>query len=45
MLAAVLANEVIVRFGGGQEVAGDQFRALVDELVESVLAVGAGLAE
>jgi len=34
----------IVRLGGGNEVAGDQAGALVDELVEGVLAVGAWLA-
>ena len=32
-------------FGGGDEIGGDQGRPLVEELVERVLAVGAGLAE
>ena len=30
--------------GGGQEIAGDQLGALVDQLVEGMLPVGAGLA-
>ena len=39
----VVAQRVLA-LGGGQEVAGDQLGALVDQLVEGVLAVGAGLA-
>ena len=33
----------VVRTDGEQEIAGDELCALVDELVEGVLAVGAGL--
>ena len=40
----VMAAERVERFDEGDEVAGDQPRALVDQLVEGVLAVGAGLA-
>ena len=36
--------ERVERAGEGDEVAGDQLRALVDELIEGVLAVRAGLA-
>ena len=36
--------ERVVRLDRGEEVAGDELRALVDELVEGVLAVGARLA-
>ena len=43
-----LVSEIVAErgqaFGGGQEVRRDQRRALVDQLVERVLAVGAGLA-
>ena len=40
----VMAAERIERFDEGDEVAGDEPRALVDQLVEGMLAVGAGLA-
>ncbi len=40
----VMATERIEGFAKGDEVAGDQARALVDELIERVLAIGAGLA-
>ena len=40
----VMAAERVERLGEADEVAGDEARALVDELVEGVLAVGAGLA-
>ena len=36
--------ERVERFDEGDEVAGDQPRALMDELIERVLAVRAGLA-
>ena len=39
----VVAERVVVSHGG-EEVARDQLGALVDQLVEGVLAVGAGLA-
>ena len=42
LVAAVI---VLVRPGGDEEIARDDVGALVDELVEGVLAVGAGLAE
>lgn len=35
----------VVRFGGEDEVCGDELGALVEELVEGVLGVGGGLAE
>lgn len=40
----VMAAERVERLGEGDEVAGDEAGALVDELVEAVLTVGAGLA-
>ena len=40
----VMAAERVEGLGEGDEVAGDEAGALVDELVEAVLAVGAGLA-
>ena len=40
----VMAAEWVERLGKGNEIAGDEASALVDELVEAVLAVGAGLA-
>ena len=40
----VMAAERVEGLGEADEVAGDEARALVDELVEAVLAVGAGLA-
>lgn len=38
------AADGVVAFGGRDEIARDDSRALVDELVEGVLAVGARLA-
>ena len=40
----VVLAEGILRFDGREEVGGDEAGALVDELIEGVLAVGAGLA-
>ncbi len=40
----VVLAEGILGFDRGEEIAGDEFRALVDQLIEGVLAVGAGLA-
>ena len=40
----VMVAERVERLGEADEVAGDELRALVDELVEGVLAVRAGLA-
>ena len=40
----VMTAERVEGFGEGDEVAGDEAGALVDELVEAVLAVGAGFA-
>ena len=40
----VVTADRIERFGEGDEVAGDEAGALMDELVEAVLAVGAGFA-
>jgi hypothetical protein len=39
-----MSAERVEGLGKGDEVAGDEAGALVDELVEAVLAVGAGLA-
>lgn len=44
LLVEIVADRV-VRLGGEDEVGGDQLGALVDELEEGVLSVGAGLAE
>ena len=40
----VMRRHVLMRIGGDQEIGGDHRRALVDQLVEGVLAVGARLA-
>ena len=40
----VMVAERVESLGEADEIAGDEARALVDELVEGVLAVGAGLA-
>ena len=41
----LVIGDRVVRFGGEDEVRGDELGALVQQLVEGVLGVGGGLAE
>lgn len=39
---AQVGHDIVLRLAGRQEITGNQFRALVNELVKGVLTVGTG---